>query len=40
MENQFPFEIDEIWPIYRTEAEAQNRIEQLIAELLAILGNG
>ena len=31
------FIIDEISPVYLTEAEARDRVEQLVAELIAIL---
>ena len=37
MGSDYPFEVNEVYPIYLTEAEAETRMEQLIAELLEIL---
>ena len=37
MEAEYPFEIVEINPIYLSEQEAANRMEQIIAQLLEIL---
>ena len=37
MESSYPFEIEEIDPAYLTEADARNRIESLMTELLSIL---
>ena len=35
----YPFDVEEIHPIYLTETEARNRIEKRITELLAIFGD-
>ena len=37
LEMEYPFEIDEIKPIYLTDSEAWKRIEQMFMELLEIL---
>ena len=37
LETEYPFEIDEINPIYLTEAEARKQIEQMLTALLEIL---
>ena len=37
MEVNYPFEIEEINPVYMTAAEARERIEKLMAELLSVL---
>ena len=37
MEIKYPFEIEEIDPVYKTEEDAQQCFERLVSELLAIL---
>lgn len=37
MEENYPFEIEEINPFYLTDADRINRIEQLFTDLLTIL---
>ena len=37
LENEYPFEIIEISPVYLAESEARKRIEQMVTKLLEIL---
>ena len=37
LDTNCPFEIEEINPIYLTETDVRNKIEQMISELLTIL---
>ncbi len=37
LDTNYPFEIEQINPIYLTETDVRNKIEQMISALLAII---
>lgn len=39
MDRNYPFEINEIHPIYQSEEDIRNQMERLKSELLAILND-
>ena len=40
LDRNYPFEINEIHPIYQSKEDLRNQIERMISELLAILNDG